>query len=72
MANPRSAVPRLPSLSAFIPSITPRPNGFLETASGAISAAQSVIKAHAVGIKVRQFRAQQWREFQRRVPGRGT
>ena len=30
-------------------------------ASGAISAAQSVIKAHGVGIKARQFGAQQWR-----------
>ena len=41
-------------------------------ASGAISAAQSVIKAHGVGIKARQFGAQQWREFQRRASGRAT
>ena len=32
----------------------------------------SVIKAHAVRIKARQFGAQQWREFQRRAPGRAT
>ena len=31
-----------------------------------------IIKAHAVGIKARQFGALQWREFQRRAPGWAT
>ena len=33
---------------------------------------ESVIKAHAVGIKARQFGAKQWREFQPRALGRTT